>query len=260
LRFGRRRFKCWNLGGHGRVSLIRGIAQSCDVYFYNVGLKVGVDALHHYAHRYGLGEKTGIEIAFENPGLIPSTEWKKRRYGRKWIESETLSLAIGQGYNLLTPLQAARMIAMVANGGKPLTPHLGKRLVNPADKSTVKIQTPQGKPILPDRIIGLVQEGVIEVVHGAGTAKRMRASPYKIAGKTGTAQVIGHDSRAKRSQRTKPHGWFVGYAPYDQPKIAVAAIVENGGSGGAAAGPVVMKVIDTYLAKIMPLKKKNTGR
>lgn len=109
MRFGSRFFKCWKSGGHGRVSMFRGIAQSCDVYFYNVGLIVGVDGLHEYAHRFGLGERTGIEIAYENPGLIPSTQWKKKRYGQEWIESETLSIAIGQGYDLITPIQAAKM-------------------------------------------------------------------------------------------------------------------------------------------------------
>lgn len=252
LRFGRRYFKCWNKGGHGVVNLNRGLGQSCDVYFYQVGLRVGVDGLNKYAHLFGFGEKTGIEIAYENPGLIPSSEWKQRRFKQKWIESETLSISIGQGYDLVTPVQAAKMIAMVANGGKPLTPHLGKRILDKTGQLIREIQLPLGEPVVPEDIVKRLQAGVIEVVHGAGTAKRMQQSPYKIAGKTGTAQVVGHDSNVKHSHKTKPHGWFVGYAPYDDPKIAVAAIVENGGSGGAAAGPVVLKVINTYLDKLLP--------
>lgn len=256
IKFGNRFFKCWNKGGHGTVSLLRGIAQSCDVYFYNVGLKLGVDLIHHYAHLLGLGEKTGIEIPYENPGLIPSKKWKMRRYKQPWIESETLSITIGQGYDLITPLQAARMVSMIANGGRQLTPHLGKGIVSHGRDKVQEIKFPLGKSVVPPEELALIQEGMINVIHGFGTAKRLRASPYKIAGKTGTAQVIGHDSKLAMTARLKPHGWFIAYAPYDDPKIAIAVIVENGGSGGAVAGPVAMGVIDEYLGKIMPLEDK----
>lgn len=260
LQFGNRFFKCWNKGGHGSVALLRGIAQSCDVYFYNVGLKLGVDGLHKYAHLLGLGERTGIEIPYENPGLIPSTEWKKKRYKQPWIESETLSIAIGQGYDLLTPLQAARMIAIVANGGHLFKPHLGKEILSPSRQTVKEISFPLGEAVIPEEILKLIQQGVIDVIHGAGTAKRLRASPYKIAGKTGTAQVIGHDSKLAMTARRKPHGWFVAYAPYDDPKIAIAVIVENGGSGGAVAGPVAMGVINEYLDKVIGSREKVAGR
>ncbi|MBI2339484.1 MAG: penicillin-binding protein 2 [Deltaproteobacteria bacterium] len=253
LQFGNRFFKCWNKGGHGAVSLLRGIAQSCDVYFYNMGLKAGVDGLSQQARLFGLGQKTGIEIAFEQPGLIPSSEWKMRRYNQPWIDSETLSIAIGQGYDLLTPLQASVMVGMLANGGRPLKPHLGKAVLNPARERVREIRAEPGSPVLPPENLKLVQQGVIDVVHGAGTATRLAASPYKIAGKTGTAQVIGHDTGIVASGRTLPHGWFVAYAPYDDPKIAVAVIVENGGSGSGAAAPVAQGVIDAYLGKIMPV-------
>ncbi|MBI4412070.1 MAG: penicillin-binding protein 2 [Deltaproteobacteria bacterium] len=257
LRFGNRYFKCWNKGGHGAVALLRGIAQSCDVYFYNMGLKAGVDGLHQAALLFGLGQKTGIEIAYEQPGLIPSSEWKMKRYKQPWIDSETLSIAIGQGYDLVTPLQAARMISMVANGGRPLRPHLGKGVLDPARRLLKEFKVSPGAPVIPEKELKLVAQGVIDVVHGVGTATKLKVSPYKIAGKTGTAQVVGHDSGVRAAGRTLAHGWFVAYAPYDDPKIAVAVIVENGGSGSGAAAPVAMGVIDTYLGKIMPIKEEN---
>lgn len=257
MQFGSRRFKCWNAGGHGRVALNKGLAQSCDVYFYNVGLKAGVDGIHRHALTYGLGQKTGIEIAYENKGLIPSSEWKQKRYQQEWIESETLSVAIGQGYDLVTPVQAAKMVAMIANGGRSIVPHMGRTVSDRETGVQSPIEFETGEPVIQAEFLAVIQQGLIDVVHGAGTAKRLRQSPYKIAGKTGTAQVIGHDSGAKQTERTKPHGWFIAYAPYDDPKIAVSVIVENGGGGSSAAAPVAMEVINAYLGKIMPIEPKD---
>lgn len=255
LQFGNRYFQCWRKGGHGSVEVVRALTQSCDVFFYNVGLKVGVDGLSHYAHLMGLGEKTGIEIPFEKSGLIPSSEWKMKRYKKPWIESETLSIAIGQGADLVTPLQNARMIAMIANGGRPLTPHLGKAILDAHHHIVQEIKKSPGVSVIKPEVLKLIQEGLIGVVYGQGTAGRLRSSPYKIAGKTGTSQVIGYESKRARTERTKDHAWFVAYAPYDNPKIAVSVLVENGGHGGSAAAPVAQAVIDAYLGKIMPLKK-----
>ncbi|MDO8519281.1 MAG: penicillin-binding transpeptidase domain-containing protein, partial [Deltaproteobacteria bacterium] len=194
------------------------------------------------------GEKTGIEIPYEEGGLIPSSEWKMRRFKQKWIESETLSIAIGQGYDLVSPLQNARMIAMVANGGRKITPHLLKEILGP-DRKTVRIQgSTVGEKVIPDEVLKPVQEGLIAVVHGEGTARRLRASPNKIAGKTGTAQGVGYGSKL-RGERVRDHALFVSYAPYDDPKIAVSVIVENGGHGGSDAAPVAQAVIDAYLGK-----------
>ncbi len=249
LQFGNRYFHCWNKGGHGSVEIIRGIMQSCDVFFYNVGLKVGVDGLDEYARKLGLGAKTGIEIPYEQGGLIPSSEWKMKRFKQPWIQSETLSIAIGQGYDLATPLQNARMIAIIANGGRMITPHLGKMVLGNNRQVLRTIETTVGPPFIKPEVLDLIQKGLIGVVHGAGTAGRLRSSPHKIAGKTGTAQVIGYESKAARGERTKDHAWFVAYAPYDDPKIAVSVIVENGGHGGAAAAPVAQAVIDAYLGE-----------
>lgn len=251
MQFGNRFFQCWNKGGHGVVDVVRSITQSCDVFFYNVGLKVGVDTLYHYAHLLGLGVKTGIDIPFEKAGLIPSTDWKMNRYKQKWIESETLSISIGQGYDLVTPLQNARMIAMLANGGRMITPHLGKEILSPDKKRLSMISFPVGEPQISEENLKSIREGLIAVVQGAGTAGRLKTSLYKIAGKTGTAQVTGYESKIQM----KDHALFVGYAPYDNPKIAVSVIVENGGHGGSDAAPVAQAVIDTYLGKIMPIEK-----
>lgn len=249
LKFGNRFFRCWRKGGHGLVDIIRGITQSCDVFFYNVGLKVGVDGLHHYANLLGLGKKTGIDLPFENPGLIPSSEWKMKRFKQPWIRSETLSIVIGQGYDLVTPLQNAVMISMIANGGRTIRPYIGKAVRDSETNKIKEIKNSPGEVVIPPDLLKKIQKGLIGVVHGHGTARRLRKSPYKIAGKTGTAQVIGSESRVARTSRTRDHAWFVAYAPYDDPKIAVSVLVENGGHGGAAAAPVAQAVIDTYLKK-----------
>lgn len=237
LQFGSRFFKCWKKGGHGTVDFNRGIAQSCDVYFYQVGLKLGVDLLHDYALKFGYGQKTGVEIPFEQGGLIPSKAWKESRYG-PWIESETLSIVIGQGYDLVTPLQAALMISRVANNGLGIMPHF------------TKTESPLSAPLLSQDVLREIQKGVIAVVQGEGTATRLKQSPNKIAGKTGTAQVVGHEFKGTQNERTKPHAWFVAYAPYDDPKIALVVLVENGEGGSKTAAPIAMQIIDVYLRTV----------
>lgn len=256
INFGNRFFKCWNKGGHGTLDAVVGMGQSCDVFFYNVGIKLGVDGLAQYAHEFGLGSKTGIDIPSEKSGLIPTTEWKERVRKEKWIESETLSIAIGQGYDLVTPLQNAVVAAMVANGGYRVTPHLGLEIEDDNHKTVRKIfYTPIATTLTNSSALEWVKKGMIEVVHGNGTAKRLKNSPYKIAGKTGTAQVVGHDSQVKWGKNTESHALFIAFAPYDDPKIAVSVIVEHGKGGSLAAAPVAQKVIDTYLGKIMPLQR-----
>jgi penicillin-binding protein 2 len=251
LRFGNRFFKCWKHSGHGVVNYLRSLGQSCDVFFYQVGSSLGIDRLAGYARRFGLGKKTGIEIPYEQAGLVPSSEWKKRRYKQDWIASETLSVSIGQSYNLVTPLQNAVMVAMVANGGYKVTPHLGKEIIGLDGKVIRRIAYDKQKTDLVGvPALEFVKKGMIEVVHGAGTAKRLRKSPYKIAGKTGTAQVVGHGSKVKKGVKTEPHALFVAFAPYDNPKIAVSIIVEHGRGGSSTAAPIAMQIIDTYLSSL----------
>ncbi|HBF11897.1 MAG TPA: penicillin-binding protein 2, partial [Deltaproteobacteria bacterium] len=247
LQFGNRVFHCWNKHGHGAVSLVRALTQSCDIFYYQTGLRAGVDTLNQYAHRLGLGEKTGIDLPYEKAGLIPTTDWKQKRFKRPWIESETLSISIGQGYDLVTPLQNALMVGIIANGGHKFVPHVVNRLVDSEGKAILEINDKIDPEPLNPEYLKWIHEGLIQVVHGQGTAGRLRASKFKIAGKTGTAQVLGYESKAAHSERTKDHALFVGYAPYDNPQIAVSVVVENGGHGGSEAGPVAMAIIDAYL-------------
>lgn len=260
MQFGNRFFQCCNIHGHGPLDLIHGIEKSCDVFFYNVALRVGVDGLAKIAKIMGYGSTTGIDIPFEKSGLVPTSAWKKARYGQDWIESETLSIGIGQSYDLVTPLQNAKVVSMIANGGYAVTPHLGQVILN-QDGSVYKELTYPKKTtdLTGASAIEWVKKGMIQVVQGNGTAARLKVSPYKIAGKTGTAQVIGHESTARRGKSTENHALFIGFAPYDDPKIAISVIVENGGYGATTAAPVAMKVIDTYLRKLIPLPNTNVG-
>ncbi|MBU1917504.1 penicillin-binding protein 2 [bacterium] len=245
MHFGNRYFKCWT--AHGTLNTLHGLSRSCDVFFYKLGLALGVDGLAAYAKMFGLGAKTGIEIPYEKSGLVPTSAWKEKRYKQKWYESETLSVSIGQSYNLVTPLQNAVVAAMVANGGYKVWPHLGKALF---DQQGSLVNEIKGKTE-PTTLVGSkglewAKKGMIEVVHGYGTAGRLKQSPNKIAGKTGTAQVVGHGAKVKKGVNTENHGLFIAFAPYDDPKIAVSVVVEHGRGGSATAAPVAMKVIDAY--------------
>lgn len=251
LRVGGRTFGCWRRGGHGAMNLHAALTQSCDVYFYQLGRRLGPDRLARYAAAFGLGRATGIGLAHERTGLIPTTQWKRERYGAAWNEGETLSIAIGQGYNLVTPLQAATMVATIANGGFRVTPYLIDQVIGvPVDQS---LPAPlPGERVLDAAHVADIQAGLIGVVHGpGGTAGRLRALPFKIAGKTGTAQVVSLQQETSRREH-QDHAWFVAYAPYDDPQIAVAVLVEHGGHGGSAAAPIAADMIAAYLAPIVP--------
>lgn len=237
IEIGGRRFGCWNKGGHGSVSLERAIAESCDVYFYVVGMRLGLDRLAKYAQSLGLGQKTQIDLPNERSGLIPTSAWKLARYGRDGTNADVAMASIGQGFDLLTPLQDALMVARLVNGGKSIRPHVVKNITRGAAEPPLKTtwDAALAEPIRRG------MEGVVN--RPGGTAQRLAVLNLKIAGKTGTAQTVGFDSKKQQSD----HAWFVGYAPYDDPKIVVAAIVEHAGHGGAVAAPVVGEVIKAYL-------------
>ena len=201
-RFGNRVYRCWKKGGHGRLNVVEAMEQSCDVFFYQTGQKLGVDRLAWHARASGLGSPTGVELDHEASGLIPTAEWKKRRTGESWQRGETLSIAIGQGYNLATPLQMAVMISAVGNGGRLFKPQIIRRIEG-ADGSHVKVQEPEMLGTLPvdPATLALVQEGLWRVVNGArGTARKIRIEGIDICGKTGTAQVF---SRKKNEDNTE---------------------------------------------------------
>ncbi len=255
-RLGNRVFRCWKKYGHGQVNVIAAIEQSCDVFFYQVGHKLGVDRIAEYAKKCGLGRPTGIDLPHENMGLVPSTAWKKRRYGTSWQKGETLSVAIGQGYDLATPLQLCVLTAAVANGGHLYRPVIVKKIVSPSGRlqSTGQLREQIGVLPVSEKNLKLIKRGLWQVVNGKkGTARLIQNETAPISGKTGTAQVVGRRKGATSSDEEnlpdhlKPHAWFVGFAPADHPQIAVAVIIENGEHGSSSAAPVAAQVMTTYL-------------
>ena len=252
-RLGNRTYRCWREGGHGELSLHRAIVESCDVYFYQVGHRVGIDALSRYAQAFGFGKRTGISLPHEKGGLVPSRKWKREKLGESWWEGETVTLAIGQGYILVTPLQMARMIAAVANGGDLYVPLLAQR-VKEAEGERERIYRPQKAGRLPLRpsVLEEIRRALVGVVaEERGTGKAARIEGVRVAGKTGTAQVSKMGEKRLKPEELpyelRDHAWFVAYAPADDPKIAVAVLVEHGGHGGSAAAPLAREVIKKWL-------------
>lgn len=248
LLFGNRPFHCWRKEGHGAVQFLRGLIASCDVYFYNLGLKTGVDRIAKWAKEFGLGKKTGIGLPNERSGLIPSSAWKKETFGQEWQEGETLSVAIGQGADSVTPLQGAVMIATVANGGKRVHPYLVESIIDPVTgkEEPVEKEEPTKTKLSPE-ILKQVKEALIGVVaDGEGTAHRLSALGIPMGGKTGTAQVVSLGKNCS-GDACEDHAWFVAFAPAEDPKIALAVLVEHGGHGSSAAAPLAGELIKTYL-------------
>ena len=254
--FGNRRYGCWKQGGHGPVNLHRALAESCDVYFYQVGIRVGVDSLAEYANRMGLGQKTGIEFEYEKSGLIPTSNWKKLAKGERWQEGETLSIAIGQGFNLVTPLQVCQMTAALANGGILYKPFLVEKIFDP-EGLVVKEFAPTVEVELVgmDKFLRLIRDGLVGAVNDKhGTGREARLKDIKVGGKTGTAQVVTMEKFKEVDEedvayKHRDHAWFTSFAPAENPEIAVTVLVEHGGHGGSAAAPVAKKVLEKYFAK-----------
>jgi penicillin-binding protein 2 len=253
LPFAGRDYRCWKKEGHGRVDVRRALAESCDVFFYRTGLRLGIDRLAWYAKSLGLGGRTGVTLDQEARGLIPSSTWKKKRYGVPWQEGETLSVSIGQGYVLATPLQMAMLTASVANGGTRYRPAIMER-VETMEGEVVYQSAPQeiGRLPISPRNLKIVQQGIWGAVNGdRGTARRVHLHDIEIAGKTGTSQVVGRKDGGDdyTPPHLRPHAWFVCYAPFNAPQIAVAVVVENGEHGSSAAGPIAREIVKTYLRK-----------
>lgn len=251
---GNRTFRCWQKHGHGQVSLHRAIVESCDVYFYNVGKLIGVDKLAEYARAFGFGQPTGIALPREKNGLIPTREWKLARFKQPWQAGETISIAIGQGFNLVTPLQLVGAYGALANGGTLWRPRIIKQ-VESADGRVVKSFAPEKRSSLPidPRHVETLRSalwGVVNEPGGTGHALQRRAAD--VAGKTGTSQVVGlpHEEKMRKltsmTSRYRDHALFVCFAPVDAPEIAVAVIAEHAGHGGSAAAPIARKIVDAY--------------
>jgi len=260
--FGNRSFRDWKKGGHGAVNLHKAIVESCDTYFYQLGPKLGIDRIAKWANAFGLGEKTGIALDDERSGTIPSTEWKRKRYRQPWFPGETVSVAIGQGYVTVTPLQLANMMAAVANGGKLYRPYVVNK-VESVDGATVReygpelIRTIELKPDTLKRVRAALAD-VVSAPHGTGAAARSEV--VSIAGKTGTAQVVemkgGYVKTEQLAYFNRDHAWFVSYAPVENPEVAIAVLVEHGGHGGDAAAPMAKKVFE----KFIEVQKQSTDK
>jgi penicillin-binding protein 2 len=266
LTFGNRRYGCWKKGGHGAVNLHQSLVESCDVYFYQVGLKMGVDTIARYAMSLGLGRKTGIDLEHEKAGLIPTAAWKRQRHKEPWQEGETLSVAIGQGFNLTTPLQVCRMTAATVNGGTLYRPQLVETVMGPGGEVVQSFS-----PVIDGRVLGsaraldLVRTALVGVVQDPrGTAKVSRLEGITVGGKTGTSQVvrlshIAHLPTAEIPYRFRDHAWFTAFAPAENPEIAVTVLVEHGGSGSGAAAPIAKLVLKRYFdlqAGVFPEQKE----
>lgn len=253
-----RRYRDWKKEGHQDTDLSKAIIESCDVFFYDLSVTLGIDNMSSYLAQFGLGQKTGIDLRGELAGLNPSREWKRRNRNLPWFPGETLITGIGQGFMLATPLQLASATASIAMMGERYTPRMLFGIQNVQTSPIIQTEEKPLKavPVSDKKNWAYVLKAMKNVIHGLhGTARGIRYNlKYPIAGKTGTAQVFGiaQDAEYKKEEIAKKlqdHALFVGYAPYDDPKIAVALIVENGGSGGSVAAPIVRKVMDQYLLK-----------
>ncbi|WP_078121469.1 penicillin-binding protein 2 [Thiosocius teredinicola] len=248
------RYRDWKKTGHGSMDVENAIVQSCDVFFYKLAYDVGVDRLHTFLSQFGFGGQTGIDLVGESTGLLPSREWKRRARNQPWYPGETLIMGIGQGYFLTTPLQLAAATAAIANNGTFYTPHVVDHLRS-RDTGEIAPIPPSAHQIPIKQLQNWidVHTGMANVVEGRrGTAKRIRNEKYRIAGKTGTAQVftVAQDEEYDEEElekKLRDHALFIAYAPIDDPQIAVAVVVENGGHGGSVAAPIARAIMDAYL-------------
>jgi len=257
LYFGRRLYRDWKRGGHGPMDLHSAIVQSCDVYFYEVGRRVGIDRLADIATQYGLGQPTGIELTSEKSGVIPSTQWKTRVKGEPWYPGETLSASIGQGFVTVTPIQLAEVIGTVAMSGVRYQPHLIKAIRDRATQRLYEFPPVEvGRVEMSKKTFTVIRKalaGVVSEPHGTGAAAQSKF--VSIGGKTGTAQVV--ETRPGVLTKSLPkklqdHAWFVAFAPVEDPQIAVVVLIEHGGHGGETAAPPARKVIEEYLGNDRP--------
>ncbi len=254
-----RQYRDWKAGGHGIVNMFKAIQMSCDTYFYGLATETGIDNIFNFLSRFGFGQKTGIDLEGETSGLLPSQDWKMKRYQQIWYPGDTVSVGIGQGYTLVTPMQLAFATATLANNGVAYKPHLVKEVRSSRNSENRFIaKDPLYNLNIPPAQLDLVRRAMVAVTQPGGTAVYASlGAPYHIAGKTGTAQVVamkqGEKYDAKKvGERLRDHAWFIAYAPAENPQIALAVLVENGGHGGGTAAPIARKVMDYYLLDKVP--------
>ena len=252
------RWRDWKPGGHGAVNLHRSIVISCDTYYYGVGNDLGIDNIHAFFSKFGFGEKTGLDIDGERGGSLPSQEWKMKRYRQKWYAGDTISVAIGQGYFTATPMQLAFATAVLANNGVVYKPHLVRHVEDARTGALRPIQAQPDRTLnLNPRWVDFVKNAMVDVTKSGTAYLAAKGAPYNFAGKTGTAQVVAmkqgekYDEK-KVAERHRDHALFIAYAPAENPRIALAILVENGGHGGATAAPIARTVFDYYLLGKVP--------
>jgi penicillin-binding protein 2 len=252
-------YRDWKKGGHGTVDMFKSIVVSCDTYYYGLATELGIDNIFNFLSRFGFGKKTGIDLEGETSGLLPSQEWKTRRYNQKWYAGDTVSIGIGQGYSLVTPMQLAFAVATLANDGVGYRPHLVREIRSSRanENRTITVPPDVDMKLNPDDV-ALVKRAMVAVTQPGGTAVAASlGASDQIAGNTGTAQVVGmkqgekYDA-SKIDERHRDHAWFIAFAPAEQPKIALVVLVENGGHGGGTAAPIARKVMDYYLLGKIP--------
>ncbi|MGE5403094.1 MAG: penicillin-binding protein 2 [Ignavibacteriales bacterium] len=240
-------FKCHG-GAHGPLTVEHAIEKSCNTFFYQLILRIGLDKWSEYARRFGFGHKTGLDISEERAGILPSTQYYNKRYGPNgWTKGFIVSLGIGQGELSVTPLQLAQYVSLIANDGKSVKPHLVRGYMDNETKRLVPFKFDVLDTKVSKKTLDIVKHGMFLVVNGAGTATSVRIPGINVAGKTGTAQ----------NPHGKDHAWFMGFAPYEDPKIAVAVLVENAGFGATWAAPIAKSVIQTYLNKLNGPQKQS---
>ncbi|HEY1305325.1 MAG TPA: penicillin-binding protein 2 [Vicinamibacterales bacterium] len=246
-----RYYKCHLKGGHGVVDMRHAIEKSCNVYFYTLGNMLGVDKIHKWAERLGLAGKTGIDLPNEQESIVPSTEWKRKRTGERWYPGETISVAIGQGQVSVTPASLAEMITTIANGGTRVTPHVIRAVDEGSGWKPVPSRAVADRVAFRPETLAALHDGLWMVVNGNGTGGRARIEGRDVAGKTGTAQVISNEGKARAKASgadLRDHGWFIFFAPRDNPEISGVIFAEHGEHGFLGA-PIAKHVIETYFAK-----------
>lgn len=253
MQVGGRRFRCHKAGGHGFVDIHHALVYSCDVFFYSLGTKLGIDRLARYASAFGLGQPTGLGLNGEKSGLVPTETWKMKVFKQPWVTGDTVSASIGQGFNLLTPLQLARFTTAIANGGRLMRPYVVEKIQTVEGKILQEVQPEVvGKLPVSPRVLKIIQNGMLGVVEEeGGTAVNGRIKGIQVAGKTGTAQVVRQDTpnqgiNAKNKALRGDHAWYTAYAPFDHPQIVVTVLVEHGGHGGSVAAPIARNVMRKF--------------
>lgn len=264
-----RKYRCWKRHGHGSVDMAEGVARSCDIYFYNVAINLGIDRIYTFLDQFGLGRATGVDLPLEKTALLPSREWKRRVRKESWYPGETLNVGIGQGTLSVTPIQLAQITARMAMRGDGYRPHLVRALQDPLTLATTDVPLEPLPPILNkhradwETVVHAMQQ--VTQVQGGTAFATFKDAPYTVAGKTGSAQVAGlkQDEKVAPTQESLPmhlrdHALFVAFAPADNPQIAVGLIAEHGGHGASVAAPVARQIMDQYLLGEIRYRKPGT--